>query len=188
MKMQTPTSAAGERRYVRRVSAAIERRRDASVTRRRGRFSTGSEQRPDTPAKLRLGRYSHGAEQLPDSPGKLRIGRFSTGIEQRPDTPDKLRRGSFADGYAASRWAGSAGCLALAEVVDKPAGEHDADLAVGEIVPHVKAAVACGVDNLDRAALVQRGLQAFDAQHVAWFDLVVVGLFAEEQRRDAEVD
>jgi hypothetical protein len=60
MNVRTPTSAAGERQYVRRVSAAIEQRRDASVRRRRGRFSTGIEQWPDAPDKLRRGSFADG--------------------------------------------------------------------------------------------------------------------------------
>jgi hypothetical protein len=67
MKPQTPTSAAGERRYVRRVSAAIAQRRDASLRRRRGRFSTGIEQRPgrarQAPAR-ELRRRLHGEQMI----------------------------------------------------------------------------------------------------------------------------
>jgi hypothetical protein len=54
-------------------------------------------------------------------------------------------------------------------------------------VAHLEAEVARRVDNRDRAARGQRVVQAFDAQHVARFDRVVVGGIAEEQRCDAEL-
>ena len=60
MKVQTSSSAVGERRFAHRVSAAIEQRRDASVRRRRGRFSTGIEQQPDACDKLQRGSFADG--------------------------------------------------------------------------------------------------------------------------------
>jgi hypothetical protein len=72
MKVQVPISAAAERRYVRRVSAAIDQPRDAAPRRRRGRFSTGIEQRPDAPDKLRRGSFADGYDPAQPTASRLR--------------------------------------------------------------------------------------------------------------------